>query len=93
MPLLSLFFPMEAVVRVGPRNLQHGKRWPSVEPDRPSEEGPVPAEIHIPECNLVTVDNVRMPLAVSHHSTRGYLRSKPIEHAVHGVDIQSEHGY
>lgn len=92
MPLLSLFFPMEAVVRVGPRNLQHGQRRPSVEPDRPSEEGPVPAAIHIPERNLVTLDHVRMPLAVSHYSTRGGLRSEPVEHAVHGVDIEPEHG-
>jgi hypothetical protein len=92
MPLLSLFFPMKAVILVGPRNLQHGKRRPPVEPDGPSEEGPEPAEIHLPERDLVAVGNVRMPLAVSQHSARGGLLSEPVEHAVHGVDIEPEHG-
>lgn len=92
MPLLSLFFPMKAVIHVGPRNLQHGKRRPPVEPDGSPEEGPVPAEIHLPERDLATVGNVRMPLAISQYSARGGLRSEPVEHAVHGVDIEPEDG-
>jgi len=91
MPLLHLLFPMKAVIHVGPRDLQHGKRRPPVEPDGLPEEGPVPAEIDLPERDLVTVDNVRMPLAVSQYSARGGLRSEPVEHAVHGVDIEPEH--
>lgn len=41
---------------VGPRNVQHGERRPPVEPDGPAEERPVPAEIDLPERDLVTVD-------------------------------------
>lgn len=92
MPLISLFFPREAVIHVGPGNLQHRKRRPPVEPDGLPEEGPVPAEIDLPERDLVAIGNVKMPLAVSQYSTLGGLRSEPVEHAVHGVDIESEHG-
>lgn len=92
MPLLSLFFPKKPVIHVGPRNLRHGERRPPVEPDGLPEEGPIPAEIHLPERDLVAVGNVRMPLAFSQHSARGGLRSEPVEHAVHGVDIEPEHG-
>lgn len=92
MPLFHLFFPVKAVIRVGPRNLQYRKRRPPVEPDGLPEERPVPAEIDLPERDLVAVGNVKMPLAVSQYSTRGGLRSEPVEHAVHGVDIEPEHG-
>jgi hypothetical protein len=92
MPLLSLFFPVKAAIRVGPHNLQHRERRPPVEPGGLPEEGPVPAKINLPERDLVTVANIRMPLAVSQYSARGGLRSEPVEHAVHGVEIESEHG-
>lgn len=92
MSLLSLLFPVEAAICIGPRDLQHGERRPSVEPDGPSEEGSVPAEIDLPERDLMTVDNVRMVLAVRQYSARSGLRSEPVEHAVHGVDIEAEHG-
>lgn len=71
MPLFSLFLPMKAVIHVGPRNLQHGEWRQPVEPDGPAEERPVPAEIDLPERDLVTVDNVRMPLVLSQCSARG----------------------
>lgn len=92
MPLLCLFFPVKAVIRVGPRDLQHGEGRPPVEPGGLSEEGPVPAQINLPERDLVTVTNVRMSLAFSQYSARGGLLSEPVEHAVHAVDIESEHG-
>lgn len=92
MPHLSLFIPVKSVIRVGPRNLQHRERRPPVEPDGPSEESPVPAQINLPERGLVTVDNVTMSLAVSQYSARGALLSEPVENAVHDVDIESEHG-
>ena len=60
MPLLDLFFPVKAALHVGPRNLQHRKWRPPVEPDGPPKEGPVPTEIRLPEHDLVTVDNVRI---------------------------------
>lgn len=92
MPLLSLIFPVETVIHIGPRNLQHRQRRPPVEPHSPSEEGSVPADIDLPERDLATVDNLTMPLAFSQYSTCGGLRSEPVEHAVHSVDIESEHG-
>ncbi len=92
MPHLSLFVPVKSVIRVRPRNLQHRERRPPVEPDGLSEEGPVPAQINLPERDLVTVDNVRMSLAVSQYSARGGLLSEPVENAMHDVDIESEHG-
>jgi hypothetical protein len=92
MPFLNLFFPVKTVIRVGPRDLQHRERRSPVEPDAPPEEGPVPAEVNVPERDVVTVDNARVPLAVSQYIARGGLLSDAVEHAVHGVDIESEHG-
>ncbi len=92
MPFVSLFFPVKTVIRVGPRDLQNREGRSSVEPDGPPEEGPVPAEVNVPERDVVTVDNARVPLAVSQYSARGGLLSDAVEHAVHGVDIESEHG-
>lgn len=37
--------------------------------------------------NLLTVDNVSMALAARQYSARGGLRSEPVEHAVHVIDI------
>ncbi|GGM97655.1 hypothetical protein GCM10011578_018130 [Streptomyces fuscichromogenes] len=53
---------------------------------------PVKAVSHVGPRNLVTVDDLRMPLAVSRFGARGGLRSEPVEHVVHGVDIEPEHG-
>ncbi len=92
-PLLALFDPQSPqVIHVGPRNLQHGERRQPVEPDGPAEERPVPAEIDLAGRDSVTVDNVRMPLALSQYGARGRLRSEPVDHAVHDLDIESEHG-
>lgn len=92
MLLLSLLFPMKAAIRVGPGDLQHRERGPPVEPDGPPEEGPVPAEIDLPERDLLTIDNVRLTLAVSQDSVGGGLRPESVEHAVRGVNIESEQG-
>lgn len=92
MPHLSLFVPVKSFMRVGPRNLQHRERRPPVEPDGLSEEGPVPAQINLPERDLLTVDNVRMSLAAGQYTARNGLLSEPVENAVHDVNIESEHG-
>lgn len=83
---------MKTVLHIGPRKLQHRERRPPVEPDGPPEEGPVPAEIDLPERDLAAVDNVTMLLAVRQYSADGGHLSEPVENAMHGVDIEPEHG-
>lgn len=92
MPFLSLFFPVKTFIRVGPRDLQNRERRSPVEPNCPPEEGPVPAEVNVPEHDVVTVDNARVPLAVSQYSACGGFLSDAVQHAVYRVDIESEHG-
>lgn len=92
MPLASLFTPVETALGIRPRDLQHGERWPPVEPDGQSEESPVPAAINLPERNSMSVDNIRMALAVRQCFARGRLLSECVEHAMHSVHIEPEHG-
>lgn len=92
MPLVSLRIPVETALDIRPRDLQHRERRPPVEPDGPSKESPVPAAINVPERDLIPVDNIRMALTVRQHFARGRLLSERVEHAVHGVDIEPEHG-
>lgn len=92
MPLVSLLVPVETSLGIGPRDLQHGERRQPVEPDGLPEEGPVPAAIDLSERDSMTVDDIRMALAVRQRFTRGGLLSEGVEHAVHGVDIEPEHG-
>lgn len=91
MSLPGFFFPVKTPVRVRPCHLQDRERSPSVEPNGPPEEGSVPAKIDPPESDLPTVDDAPMLLAVSQdRARRGHL-AKPVEHAVHDVDIEPEH--
>lgn len=92
MPLFSLLIPVEAALGIRPRNLQHRKRRPPVEPDGLSEEGPIPATINLPERDLIPVDNIRMALTVRQCLARSSLLSERVEHAVHDVNIEPEHG-
>ncbi|RPK72070.1 hypothetical protein EES45_33885 [Streptomyces sp. ADI97-07] len=52
----------------------------------------MPAAIDLPERDLIPVDNIRMALAVRQHFACGGLLSERVKHAVHGVDIEPEHG-
>lgn len=92
MPLVSLRIPMETVLGIRPRNLQHGERRPPVESNGLPEEGPVPAAIYLSERDLMPDDNIRMALTVRQCFARGGPLSEGVEHAVHGVDIEPEHG-
>ncbi len=92
MPLVSLLIPVETALGIRPRDLQHGERRPPIEPDGLPEEGPVPAVIDLPERDAIPVDNIRMALAVRQHFARCGLLSERVEHAVHGVDTEPEHG-
>lgn len=59
---------------------------------RDGPEGSVPAEIDLPERDLLTIDNVRLTLAVSQDSVGGGLCPESVEYAVHGVNVESEQG-